>query len=160
MLPLCAAALGHQETASLAGSAMPVDYRFSVETPNGTPVDVAVYNKMMEAQGLEHYCDSGRCDRLPELLAGEAPVYPLELIGFDVTGQATVVFTIDESGSVVDPVVESATNLAFSEASLRAIRTWKFRPASLEGKPVRQSSRQQFPFELQDKYVLPEPAFN
>ncbi|KRG62939.1 hypothetical protein ABB26_14800 [Stenotrophomonas humi] len=121
---------------------------YEIAVPNGTPVNAGAYNQMIVAQGHEHYCGSGKCDRLPELVSGSAPTYPPELIAADITGSATLVFTIDEQGSVVDARVESATRPEFSDASLEAVRTWKFTPATLSGKPIRMETRQQFPFEL------------
>lgn len=130
------------------GAAPPVDKQFAVDTTNGTPVDVRAYNRMIAAQGHAHYCGTGQCDSLPQLISGYAPRYPRELISSGVTGHASIVFTIDEHGSVVDPRVESATRPEFADASLHAIRSWRFKPATLKGEPVRLISRQQFPFEL------------
>ena len=133
---------------SQAEVAIPIDYGYVVKTQNGTPVDVATYNKMIAAQGFDYYCGTGQCDQTPLLIFGYAPIYPPELIASDVTGSATVVFIIDETGSVADARVESATRREFADSSLTAIRTWRFRPASLDGKPVKMSSRQHFPFAL------------
>jgi len=126
----------------------PIDYRYAVETNHNTLVDVAAYNKMVSAQGFDHYCGTGNCDTPPLLVSGYAPIYPPQLVESWVTGSATVVFVIDVTGDVVDPRIESATRPEFAHASLMAVQTWKFRPASLEGKPVKMTSRQQFPFAL------------
>lgn len=111
-------------------------------------MDVSAYNKMIAAQGVGYYCGTGNCDSTPLLISGSAPVYPPELISSGITGNATVVFVIGENGSVTDAYVESATHPEFADSSLAAVKTWKFRPASLKGKPVKNTSRQQFPFAL------------
>ena len=151
VLILSACATVAKQTApavSQGGEAIPIDYRYAVQTPNGTPVDVAAYNKMVAAQGFDYYCGTGTCDQTPLLITGYAPVYPPELLASEITGSATVVFIIDETGGVADARIESATRQEFADSSLTAIKSWKFRPASLAGKPVRMASRQQFPFAL------------
>ena len=129
-------------------SAPPIDYRFAVKTATSTPVDAAAYNKMIAAQGFDYYCRTGKCDKVPALVSGYAPIYPPGLQTSGIVGSATVVFKINEHGNVVEQRVESATHSEFADAALRAIATWKFKPASLQGKPVSLSSRQQFPFDL------------
>ncbi len=130
------------------GMSSNIDYNFAVETPDNTPVDATVYNSMIAAQGHDHYCGTGNCDKAPELVSGYAPTYPPGLLVAGVTGDATVIFTVDEGGSVVETSIESSTRPEFADAVLSAIRTWQFKPAMLRGKPVRFRSRQQFPFEL------------
>ncbi len=119
-----------------------------VETPNSTAIDAAAYNRIIQAQGPGYYCASGACDEPPAMIAGYAPVYPPELVAAGITGMATIVFTIDEQGRVTDSRVESATRPEFSEASIQALSTWRFKPATRGGAAVRMVSRQQFPFEL------------
>ena len=120
----------------------------SVETPDGTLVDAEAYNAIVASQGLAHYCGRGKCDSLPQLVKGYAPVYPTQLQSKGTTGHATIVFIIDVSGRVVEPRVESATAPEFSGAAIAALSSWVFRPATLRGKPVEMISRQIFPFEL------------
>ena len=138
----------NQDVSGSSHNAPPIDYRFAVETPDSTPVDTAAYNKMIVAQGFDYYCGSGKCDKVPALVSGYAPIYPPGLRASSIVGSATVIFNINEQGNVVEQRVESATHSEFADAALRAVATWKFRPASLKGTPVRLNSRQQFPFDL------------
>lgn len=144
----CATAPTQQSSAIWPSGSQSIDYTYAIQNQNGTPIDTAAYNQMIAAQGFGYYCKSSRCDTLPKLISGYTPDYPPTLQAAGITGNATIVFTIDELGFIVDPRVESATRPEFSEAAIRAIQTWKFKPASLSGKPVRLSSRQQFPFDL------------
>ena len=144
----CTTARQRGDNVSTSDTAKPIDYRYAVETPNSAPVDAASYNRMIASQGHDHYCGTGRCDQPPQLVSGNAPLYPAALQSAGITGSATIIFMIDEQGNVVDARVESATRPEFSAASIGAVQTWKFKPASLRGKPVRMSSRQQFPFDL------------
>lgn len=120
----------------------------AIATPNGKRINIKAFNQLMAERASGYYCAGGSCDKVPELVSGNAPVYPSSLIMASVTGHITVVFTIDEFGSVVDPRVESTSNFGFSGPTMRAIKTWKFKPASLAGKPIRFTSRQHIQFEL------------
>ena len=113
----------------------------------GTTVDSAAYNRQIEAAGLETMCPSGKCDQPALLISGQTPSYPANLLAARLSGHASIVFGIDEHGKVVDPRVESASRPEFAEASIQALRTWQFKPATLQGKPVPMMSRQNFPFQ-------------
>lgn len=148
VLSACTTAAHKTRAVSQAEAAHAIDYGNALEAESSTAVDVTAYNKIIAAQGVDYYCGAGTCDTTPLLISGYAPVYPPALIASGITGSATVVFTIDENGNVVDARIESATQQEFADSSLIAVKTWRFRPASLGGKPVRNTSRQQFPFSL------------
>jgi TonB family protein len=77
---------------------------------------------------------------------GPAPEYPAALFRKRVAGKAMVSFTIDERGVVGDPAVVRASQPEFGEASLVAIRQWRFLPLVRHGHPVQ--SRVEMPFEF------------
>lgn len=121
-----------------------------VEAPSATQIDVAAYNRAIAAQGLEHHCPDASCDRLPALLEGYAPVYPPQALAEGAQGHASVVFTVGEDGLPMKVRAESATRPEFGEAAVSAIEKWRFRPATLLGKPVQMTLRVPFPFELSE----------
>ncbi|MGY0635119.1 energy transducer TonB [Luteimonas sp. A478] len=84
------------------------------------------------------------------MLDGYAPIYPPQALAEGLTGLAAVVFTVDEEGRPTRLRVESATNPEFGDAVLTAVERWWFRPATLQGEPVRMTMRVPFPFELPD----------
>lgn len=133
----------------LAGCATKPVPEYGVDAPNGTLIDAAEYNRLIATQGLGHYCADDHCDRLPRLIEGAAPIYPPMLLAAGVTGQATVLFTIDEQGRTTDFKVESASAPEFAAAAVEALKRWRFQPASRRQRPVAIRSRQVFPFELQ-----------
>jgi protein TonB len=51
-------------------------------------------------------------------------------------GDVVLQATIDRSGTLVDLEVVSGPGLGLEEAALRAVRTWRFAPATLDGSPV------------------------
>ena len=58
-----------------------------------------------------------------------------------------VLFVVDESGRVENPIVQSSTDPAFEPVVLAAIKQWKFEPGKRSGKPVRFRMRQPFAFQ-------------
>ncbi|HEY4299538.1 MAG TPA: energy transducer TonB [Candidatus Didemnitutus sp.] len=65
-----------------------------------------------------------------------APRYPDDMRRDRASGVVTVSCTIDEKGNVTDPKVEKATNVAFSQPALDALRKWKFKPAKKGGNAI------------------------
>lgn len=80
----------------------------------------------------------------PRFFIGPAPEYPPELRRQNVNGRAVISVKINGSGSVLDPVVKSATDPAFGLAALEAIKDWRFIPKVKDGYPV--ESRADVPF--------------
>jgi TonB family protein len=72
----------------------------------------------------------------PKFFFGPAPVYPPELKKANLKGQAIISVRIGANGDVYDPVVKSATEPAFGEAALRAVRIWRFLPKVKDDFPV------------------------
>lgn len=65
------------------------------------------------------------------------PQYPNRALQEGIEGWAQVSFTVDEAGSVVDPViVQSSPEEVFDEASLAAVSRFKFNPRVVDGQAV------------------------
>ena len=65
------------------------------------------------------------------------PQYPNRALQEGIEGWAQVSFTVDEAGSVVDPViVQSSPEEVFDEASLAAVSRFKFSPRVVDGQAV------------------------
>jgi len=76
------------------------------------------------------------------LLSGDLkPPYPLSERRAGVEGSATVRLAIGTDGKVVRAEKVRATSNAFFEATQRhALRNWRFKPATLDGRPVESST--------------------
>ncbi|MEZ6037090.1 MAG: energy transducer TonB [Planctomycetota bacterium] len=61
-------------------------------------------------------------------------------------GTVYVLFTVDESGVVRDPTVQSSDDPVFDQAALTAIRQWKFEPGKRRGEAVSFRMRQPMTF--------------
>lgn len=79
-------------------------------------------------------------------LFGPPPDYPESLINTHATGRAEISFRVEEGGMVVDPMVKNATDPAFGEAALAAIRQWRFLPRVKDGHPIEATASLPFVF--------------
>lgn len=70
------------------------------------------------------------------LLTRIPPDYPRELLRTQRSGEVDVSFTVDVDGSVKDPKIIRSTHIDFSTAVLKAVRTYRFEPATSNGKAV------------------------
>lgn len=64
------------------------------------------------------------------------PVYPKETLKKEEQGVAVVEAQYNGKGEVTDAVVLEAPAPVMGEAAVAAVRQWKFKPSSLDGKPV------------------------
>lgn len=80
------------------------------------------------------------------------PQYPNRALQRGIEGWCHVRFTVDENGSVIDPVVVDADPPEiFDSASLRAVQRFRFNPRTKDGQPVRTPGVEYvFRFNLED----------
>ena len=117
-------------------------------TPAGSAVSASAYNKAIGEQGKAYYCGSGVCDNPPSLVHAITPRYPRAALSEGRSGVASVTFDIEATGEISNLRLESASYPDFGDAALEAIGTWRYRPATLKGKPVKIGPvRQQIPFQ-------------
>jgi TonB family protein len=74
-------------------------------------------------------------DAPPKPYFGPPAEYPASLVKQGVRGHAVLHFAISPAGRIVDPKVVSATDPAFGESALEAIRLWRFLPRVKDGVP-------------------------
>ena len=73
----------------------------------------------------------------PEKISGAPPVYPEIARKSGVEGVVIVESIIDEQGDVTNARILEGLPLGLDRAALEAVKTWKFKPARLEGRPVK-----------------------
>lgn len=75
-------------------------------------------------------------ERIPESYV--KPVYPEIPRRAMIGGSVSLQIVVKRDGSVKDIVIlhSSRTNLGFEEAAVEAVRQWRYKPATLRGKPV------------------------
>jgi bla regulator protein BlaR1 len=73
----------------------------------------------------------------PEAIHTVSPVYPAEARKNRIEGTTIVKAVIDEQGEIQDPAVyKSSGHPDLDQAALDAVSQWRFKPATLDGKPV------------------------
>ena len=73
----------------------------------------------------------------PEKIAGSPPVYTEMARKAKVMGVVIVEAIIDEEGNVTNSRVLKGLPMGLDRSAQEAIETWKFKPATFEGRPVR-----------------------
>ena len=73
----------------------------------------------------------------PVLLTKVEPAYPEVPRRANMGGRVTVQAVIGLDGNVESAEVFASTNSLFNQAALDAVRKWRYRPATMNGKPVR-----------------------
>lgn len=109
--------------------------------PNGSPFGVPGGTGDGEAgpgddPGLDPVYLTGDMVR-PVLLVKVEPSYPPVARRAGLGGRVTVRAVIAEDGSVASVEVFASTNPLFNEAAVDAVRKWRYRPALMNGRPVR-----------------------
>jgi protein TonB len=90
----------------------------------------------IDGQGAGPVYVTGDMVRPVLLLKGE-PAYPQAARRAGLGGRVTLRAVIAEDGSVESVEVFSSTNSLFDDAAVDAVRKWRYRPALMNGRPVR-----------------------
>jgi TonB family protein len=77
---------------------------------------------------------------------------PMMLYNAIYYGEARVVISVDEEGTLTDHLVTGYTNEAFAEAAVGALKRWSYEAARAKGKP--RASRADVLFIFRDKGVI------
>jgi protein TonB len=73
----------------------------------------------------------------PVILVKVEPSYPQVARRAGLRGRVTLRAVVAEDGSVESVEVLASTSPLFSDAAVDAVRKWRYRPASMGGRPVR-----------------------
>lgn len=72
----------------------------------------------------------------PKKIKGETPIYPRALETICTQGKVALETVIDREGYVAAPTQLDSPSPILTLAALESLRTWRFKPAVYEGKPV------------------------
>ncbi len=76
-------------------------------------------------------------DVKPMPLFRTRPVYPTKAMGKNITGMVKFKFLVDKDGMVKTvEIVEAEPPEIFEDATVNAVRQWRFQPAKVKGTPV------------------------
>lgn len=74
--------------------------------------------------------------KAPVRIRDSRPRYPLEAREARIEGIVIIQATIDKQGNVIDTRILKGLPMCLDEMAEAAVKTWKFKPATLNGKPV------------------------
>lgn len=83
------------------------------------------------------------------LLARTEPEYPAEAIAHGIEGDVEVDVVVDREGNVMELEPRSGDPV-LTEATVAAVRAWRFRPLKLNGIPVEVLTDVRYRFRLPD----------
>jgi hypothetical protein len=137
------------------GAAAPIDETQASES-SGAPDKSASAESPTDTAAGGKILDFGEVDQKPVAKLRVSPVYPTELKGTNICGEAFVAFVVDERGNVsdVNPFpfkdqkaertvdiggvkVSISRDQRFDQAAFDAVRQWRFSPGLKGGKPVK-----------------------
>jgi protein TonB len=75
-------------------------------------------------------------DQEPRVVHQPSPTFSAETRR-KAPGTVHVLFVVDQSGRVQDPVVQTSSDPVFEKPALAAVKQWKFEPGKRNGQPVR-----------------------
>jgi TonB family protein len=81
-----------------------------------------------------------------QLIHKNDPIYPPEAKAKRIKGTVVVEFVVDKEGNVTNASMVSGPP-PLRDTVLAAIKEWKYKPATLEGKPIEQKVQVRFDFE-------------
>jgi protein TonB len=76
------------------------------------------------------------CAVAPKAVYQPAPRYPKKARKKKLQGDVWLSLIVGTDGAPHDITVEKSLGLELDEAAVKSVQTWKFDPATLEGKPV------------------------
>jgi hypothetical protein len=79
-------------------------------------------------------------------IAGGLPEAPSGPDGLLLSGKVLIAYIISVDGLAADPVVIESTDPRLTDVALRAMQSWRFKPASFNGRVVATLAAQDFPF--------------
>jgi protein TonB len=84
----------------------------------------------------------------PVALSQTAPAYPAALKAEGIEGFVVVRFLVTEAGTVDDVRVVKSSDPRFNDGVLATVKTWRFKPATSQGKPVPYPKTVKIPFKI------------
>jgi bla regulator protein blaR1 len=108
---------------------------------------------MAQAQAPEKVYKAGENKEIvaPILVEQITPEYPEELKNAKVTGKVVVEIVIDKSGKVTDAKILKSDDSRFNKSTVDAVLNWKYKPATLKGKPISTQWTVNINFRLDEK---------
>lgn len=140
--------------------------KLPVRQKDGVPVKyraVAPLSFPVEGDGGPE-AQKGPMPTLHPIKKSGLPLFPFELHNEKKGGGAILQLRIDAKGRVADAKIVRTSNSAYASSAIKAVKTWQFDPAKVDGQPVEVVRYQAFVFEMDDAkaelqwYLAPRPC--
>ena len=82
---------------------------------------------------LAQAAETSTVSEKPQAIKVVEPEVPYEMTRWEVKGEVTVSFTINEQGQPENVSVQSSDNTVYSEKVLEAVQQWRFAPPKTAG---------------------------
>jgi len=118
----------------------------------GSAIDLSDAAGALVGDASDVVMSADAVDELPLPVARTAPSYPAAARSKGITGAVTLSIQVDAGGKVTDVrVLKSDPPGTFDDAAVRAVRGWRFQPATYQGRPVAVRVEQRLAFDLERK---------
>lgn len=94
------------------------------------------FRSLATADSVAESEQAAEFDQRPEAVSQVPPTYPPELARAKIGGKVQLQVKIGEDGRVEDVRVGSSTRPEFERPAIDAVRKWRFRPPTRDGKPA------------------------
>jgi protein TonB len=126
--------------------------RMNLDAPrissDGVPI-VSIGGNSDSQVGANLAFSMSQVDQPPKRIKGMNPVYPLWAKHTDAQGTVDIRFIVDARGNVGKiEVLNCLGNSRFKETTRNTVKTWVFKPAMYQGKPVAVWCRQKIAFRM------------
>ena len=109
------------------------------------PVPVPVKN---EFKLSGEFIKAGELSKPLDVVRQVAPKYPLVWRSAGLNGKVQLIFIVNEKGRPEEVQVVEASDAAFGEAAVEAVKQWRYKPVKVADKPVRVAVVQVLTFNL------------
>jgi len=108
---------------------------FLILAPACLQTTIAAADKPVPKDGIY---DLKQVDKAPQVRGIQAaPVYPLEMKKKGLSGSAMIEFVVGTDGTVGNIKIKASKPAILGKACPEAVAKWKYRPAMLNGQPVK-----------------------
>ena len=105
-------------------------------------------NTTSSALGTDSFVDFSDLDQAPRPLPGSTLKFPRRLKRKAVTGRVILLVKLEETGRVLEAIVESSDLPEFEKIVARQVAEWRFTPPTRDGRPVRAQARFPIPIRI------------
>jgi TonB family protein len=104
-----------------------------------------------EVQFTGPYLPASDVDQPPTIFEQTPPEFPEPMLRARIDGKAIVALIVDSSGKPQQVQCEEATHPLFADAAVKAVKKWRFKPATKGGQAV--ASNLSIPIEFRRETV-------